>query len=94
MRRKSYQLDSMSAPKYKYSFNNKTYDLDVSSSLDNKIGAYRMRENSLNLPEKAKPTANFTLDKLVGKNKLDHEVNKNNSKAIKNELKLPSLKKR
>ena len=43
-----------------------------------------MRENSLNLPEKAKPTANFTLDKLIGKNKLDHEVNKNNSKSIKN----------
>ncbi len=74
----------MSAPKYKYSFNNKTYDLDVSTFLDNKIGAYRARENSLNLPEKAKPAPNFTLDKLIGKNKLDNEVDKNNSRSIKN----------
>lgn len=43
MRRRSYQLDSISAPKYKYSFNNKTYDLDVGTSLDNKIGAYRAK---------------------------------------------------
>lgn len=43
MRRRSYQLDSISAPKYKYSFNNKTYDLDISASFDNKIGAYRAK---------------------------------------------------
>jgi len=84
MRRKSYQLDSISAPKYKYSFNNKTYDLDVSTSVDNKIGAYRARENSLNFPEKVKSTNNFTLDKLIGKNKIGNEVDKNNSKSIKN----------
>lgn len=71
MRRKSYQLDSISAPKYKYSFNNKTYDLDVSSSQDNKIGAYRAKEHSLN-PDNSKPTNNFTLDKLIGKSKIDN----------------------
>lgn len=94
MRRRSYQLDSISAPKYKYSFNNKTYDLDVSASFDNKIGAYRARENSLVLPAKIKSTNNFTLDKLVGKTKTDTEVDKSNSKNNRNELKLPSLKKR
>jgi hypothetical protein len=72
MRRRSYQLDSISAPKYKYSFNNKTYDLDVSTSLDNNIGAYRARENSLALPAKIKSTSNFTLDKLIAKNKKDY----------------------
>jgi hypothetical protein len=84
MRRRSYQLDSISAPKYKYSFNNKTYDLDVSASFDNKIGAYRARENSLVLPAKVKSANNFTLDKLVGKNKADSEFDKNNSKNNKN----------
>ena len=84
MRRRSYQLDSVSAPKYKYSFNNKTYDLDVSSSLDNRIGAYRARENSLALPAKVKSTNNFTLDKLIGKNKADNETDKNNSKNNRN----------
>lgn len=44
MKRRSYQVDSISSPKYKYSFNDKTYDLNVSSSLDNKIGAFRAKE--------------------------------------------------
>lgn len=61
MRRRSYQLDSISAPKYKYSFNDKTYDLNVSSSLDNKLGVQRVKETSLMLPDKIKPNANFTL---------------------------------
>jgi hypothetical protein len=43
MRRRSYQIDSMSVPKYKYSFNEKTYDLSVSASLDNKLGIVRTK---------------------------------------------------
>jgi hypothetical protein len=43
MRKKSYQIDFVSLPKYKYSFNEKTYDLSVSASLDNKIGVTRTK---------------------------------------------------
>lgn len=43
MRRRSIQLEGISVPKYKYSFNEKTFDLSLSSSLDSKIGAYRAK---------------------------------------------------
>ena len=43
MRRRSIQLEGISVPKYKYSFNDKTFDLSLSSSLDSKIGAYRAK---------------------------------------------------
>jgi hypothetical protein len=43
MRRRSYQIEALSAPKYKYSFNDKTYDLSVGSSFDSRIGAYRAK---------------------------------------------------
>lgn len=33
MRRNSYQVEVASLPKYKYSFNDKTFDLNISSSL-------------------------------------------------------------
>jgi hypothetical protein len=43
MRRRSYQVESISPQKYKYSFNDKTYDLNVGSSFDSRIGAYRAK---------------------------------------------------
>jgi hypothetical protein len=94
MRRRSYQIDTISAPKYKYSFNDKTYDLNVSSSFDSKIGAYRAKEAPALVEEKIKSSSNFTLEKLLGKSKLDNEAEKLNSKSIKHELKLPLLKRR
>jgi hypothetical protein len=60
MRRRSYALNSFNTPKYKYSFNDKTYDLNLSSSLDDKLGAHRAKEVSL-IPNKMKEAGNFTL---------------------------------
>lgn len=61
MRRRSYQIEAISAPKYKYSFNDKTYDLNVGSSFDSRIGAYRAKESTVLVEEKVKSTNNFTL---------------------------------
>lgn len=94
MRRRSYQIEAVSAPKYKYSFNDKTYDLNVSSSFDSKIGAYRAKEVPAVVEEKIKSNSNFTLEKLLGKSKLDNEGEKIHSKSIKHDLKLPILKRR
>ena len=91
MRRRSYQLESQSAPKYKYSFNDKTFDLSLSTSLDNKIGATRAQP--LLLQDQIKSKSNFTLDKLIAKNRFQ-PLAKTDPKAVKNELKLPSLRKR
>jgi len=93
MRRRSYELDSINSSKYKYSFNDKTYDLNLSSSLDNKLGAHRVKEASL-IPDKMKEAGNFTLEKLLGKGKFGNELVKLQKKNINNELKLPILKKR
>jgi hypothetical protein len=94
MRRRSYQIDAVSAPKYKYSFNDKTYDLNVSSSFDSKIGAYRAKETPALVEEKIKSSSNFTLEKLLGRSKLDNEGEKIHGKSIKHDLKLPLLKRR
>ena len=54
-------MEGPSAPKYKYSFNEKTYDLNVGSSFDSRIGAYRAKENTVLVEEKVKSSNNFTL---------------------------------
>ena len=86
MRRRSIQLDGISAPKYKYSFNDKTFDLSLSTSLDSKIGAYRAKPPPIPIEEKIKSSANFTLDKLItrGKvNSLDRKLSKTEKKDHK-----------
>ena len=75
-------------PKYKYSFNDKTFDLSISTSLDNKIGAYRAKQPALE--DKIKSSSSFTLDKLVAKRKTDNIL----SRTPKHDIKLPSLRKR
>lgn len=87
-------MDAVSAPKYKYSFNDKTYDLNVGSSYDSRIGAYRAKESPALVEEKIKSSSNFTLEKLLGRSKLENEVDKAHSKNIKHDLKLPILKRR
>ena len=94
MRRRSYQLETVSAPKYKPSGNDRTYDLSVSSSFDNKIGAYRAKENTVVLQDKIKSSGNFTLEKLIAKSKMDNDLAKPHSKSLKNDLKLPFLRKK
>ena len=64
-------MDGNSIPKYKYSFNDKTFDLSVSTSLDSKIGAFRAKQPSLILDDKVKASGSFTLDKLVGRSKAE-----------------------
>jgi len=71
MRRRSIQLEGISAPKYKYSFNDKTFDLSLSSSLDSKIGAFRAKPPPMPIEEKIKSSANFTLDKLITRGKVN-----------------------
>ena len=74
MRRKSLNVDSISTPKYKYSFNDKTYDLSLSQadrSLINKLGVFQASESSL-LPDKIKSSSNFTLQK-IRKSSADNE---------------------
>ena len=83
MRRRSYQIDAVSPPKYKYSFNEKTYDLNVSSSFDNRIGAYRAKENTILLEDKIKSSGNFTLEKLLAKDTLG-PISKYQSRSLKN----------
>ena len=65
MRRRSIHLERNNLPKYKYSFNDKTFDLSLSASLDSKVGAYRAKP----LISDNLKSNNFTLDKLVGKKK-------------------------
>lgn len=60
MRRRSYDLDSFNSPKYKYSFKDKTYDLNLSSSVDSKLGVQRVKEFTI-IPNKMKEAGNFTL---------------------------------
>lgn len=85
MRKRSYNNDLVSLPKYKYSFNDRTYDLSVSASLDNKLGITRVQESSLILPDKIKSNSNFTLERLGTSNqKLDNEIGKLLNKNIKN----------
>lgn len=69
MRRNSYQVEGGPVPKYKYSFNDKTFDLNISSSLESKIGATRAKAPSLILHERIKSNASFTLDKLITRQK-------------------------
>ena len=72
MRRRNHQLDLPVTPKYKYSFNDKTYDLHLSNnSLDNKIGSHRARPPpSLDhISHKIKSDASFTLEQLLTKGK-------------------------
>lgn len=54
------------APKYKYTYNSKLYDLTAgSSSLDSKIGSTRAKEPiSTTLPDKIKSTSNFSLEQV------------------------------
>ena len=96
MRRRSYQLEGSSVPKYKYSFNDKTFDLSLSTSLDSKIGSYRAKPlpSPAVLEEKIKSSSNFTLDKLVTRSKIDAKISKTDRKEQKHDLKLPSLRKR
>ncbi len=64
MRKEKYSVDLKTAPKYKDSLNNKTYDTNLRSSLDNKIGVTRVSESSL-FPDnmsKIKSSGNFTFD--------------------------------
>ena len=90
MRRRSYQMEGTGAPKYKYSFNDKTYDLNVGSSFDSRIGAYWAKENTVLAEEKGKSTNPFTLEKLLGKGKDE----KTQSKSVKYDLKLPGIKRK
>lgn len=46
------------------------------------------------MEEKDKSNSNLTLEKLVGKNKIDNEVDKSHIKSMKHELKLPILKRK
>ena len=71
MRRRSIQLEGISVPKYKYSFNDKTFDLSLSGSLDSKIGAFRAKPPPMPIEEKIKSSANFTLDKLITRGKVN-----------------------
>ena len=70
MRRRSIQLEGISVPKYKYSFNEKTFDLSLSSSLDSKIGAYRAKLPPPPVQDNIKSSGSFTLDKLVTRAKM------------------------
>lgn len=58
-------------PKYKYSFNDKTFDLSLSTSLDSKIGATRAKPPPLVLQDRIKSSSSFTLDKLITKQQVD-----------------------
>lgn len=71
MRRKSYQLEGSGLAKYKYSFNDKTFDLNLSTSLDNKTSPQRNKHPSLMLKDKIKSHSNFTLDKLITRVKVE-----------------------
>lgn len=52
--------------KYKYSFNSNIYDLNVSSSFENKIGVTRAKQpGALTLPEKIKSHASFSVDRTT-----------------------------
>ena len=56
--------EHLTIPKYKYTFNSKQYDLNMSSSLDNKIGVTRMKNSAIGAtitPEKIKSNASFSL---------------------------------
>ena len=95
MRRRSYQLEGTGLPKYKYSFNDKTFDLSLSTSLDSKIGATRAKPPPpIAFEDRIKSSSSFTLDKLISKPKLEPELVKTHIKTIKKEVKLPSLHKR
>ena len=93
-RRRSHQLEGISLPKYKYSFNDKTFDLSLSTSLDAKIGAYRAKPTSVMLEDKNREGNSFTLDKLVGISKTDHELTRTNNKEVKTRLKLPNIRRK
>ena len=74
-------------PKYKYSFNSKLYDVEVNSSLDEKIGATRANpEITLSFSEKTKANSSLTLEK-VKKNRLDFRKNSVSSEKKPNKLK-------
>ena len=93
-------------PKYKYSFNQKIHDLNISSPLDSKslfskMGRHQMTPNSSNtLPDKIKSGSNLSLEKI---NSSMLEYNESISGARNHKLrklsrdpnfKLPTLKKK
>jgi hypothetical protein len=83
MRRRSYQIEGAGLPKYKYSFNDKTFDLSLSTSLDSKIGATRAKPLPIVLQDKIKSSSSFTLDKLISKQNIPPELAKPQPKSHK-----------
>ena len=94
-------------PKYKYSFNQKIHDLNISTPLENKsmfskIGRHGLTpHNNHTLPDKIKSGSNFSLEK-INSSILDYNEPMSATKNPKlrrfnrevGSFKLPTLKKR
>ena len=91
MRRRSHHIDIPSTPPPKYSLVDPSSHLNLSSSLDNKLGSHRAHPPPIELPHrKIKSNASFTLEKLL-KDKPTGESVKRTGKSSPKNLKLPNI---
>ena len=67
-------------PKYKYSFNSQTYNLEMSPSIDHKIGVTRINPETYTMSDKVKSNISLTLDKIVNRKHLDPRRNSTGKK--------------
>ena len=91
MRKQSHQIDIPFTPPPKYSLTDPHAQLNLSSSLDNKLGAHRVQPVPIELPQrKIKSNASFTLEKLL-RDRRQNETVKRVGKSSPKNLKLPNI---